>query len=82
MWNWCGRWQWTVLRRSGSRSPFPAGSSRRNPGSGGKEPLILEREAGTVFAACQMIQKSGSGYVSYGHVTECIIGKGAAGGRY
>lgn len=55
-----------------------SGVKQEESGSGGKEPLILEREAGTVFAACQMIQKSGSGYVSYGHVTECIIGKGAA----
>lgn len=47
-------------------------------GNGGQEPLILEQEASTVFAACQMIQKSGSGYVTYGHVTECVIGKGAA----
>lgn len=55
-----------------------SGVKQEESGSGGKEPLILEREADTVFAACQMIQKSGSGYVSYGHVTECIIGKGAA----
>lgn len=47
-------------------------------GNGGQEPLILEQEASTVFSACQMIQKSGSGYVTYGHVTECVIGKGAA----
>lgn len=55
-----------------------SGAKREDSGSGGKEPLILEQEASTIFAACQMIQKSGSGYVTYGHVTECVIGKGAA----
>ena len=55
-----------------------SGAKREDSGSGGKEPLILEQEASTVFAACQMIQKSGSGYVTYGHVTECVIGKDAA----
>lgn len=55
-----------------------SGVKREGSGSGGKSPLILEQEASTVFAACQMIQKSGSGYVTYGHVTECVIGKGAA----
>ena len=48
-----------------------SGAKREDSGSGGKAPLILEREASTIFAACQMIQKSGSGYVTYGHVTEC-----------
>lgn len=47
-------------------------------GDGSQKPLILEQEASTVFAACQMMQKSGSGYVTYGHVTECVIGKEAA----
>lgn len=55
-----------------------SGVKQEESGSGGKEPLILEQEASTIFAACQMIQKSGSGYVTYGHVTECVIGKGAA----
>ena len=55
-----------------------SGAKREDSGSGGKEPLILEQEASTIFAACQMIQQSGSGYVTYGHVTECVIGKGAA----
>ena len=55
-----------------------SGAKREDSGSGGKEPLILEQEASTIFAACQMIQKSGSGYVTYVHVTECVIGKGAA----
>lgn len=31
-----------------------------------------------MFAACQIIQKSGSGHVTYGHVSECVIGREAA----
>ena len=54
-----------------------SGVKRTVDGSTSK-PLILEQEAETVFSACQMIQKNGSGYVSYGHVTECVVGKEAA----
>ena len=54
-----------------------SGVKRNADGSSGK-PLILTQEAETVFSACQMIQKGGSGYVSYGHVTECVVGTEAA----
>lgn len=46
--------------------------------SGSKAPLILQQEAQTVFSACQAIQKNGNGHVSYGHVSECVVGKQAA----
>lgn len=56
-----------------------SGIEQLNSGSGvGGKPLILNQEADTVFSACQMIQKSGSGYVTYGHVTEFLVGKQAA----
>lgn len=54
-----------------------SGVKRTADGSTSK-PLILEQEAETVFSACQMIQKNGSGYISYGHVTECVVGMEAA----
>ena len=55
-----------------------SGGVKRTADGSTSKPLILEQEAGTVFAACQMIQKNGSGYVSYGHVTECVVGTEAA----
>jgi spore germination protein KC len=54
-----------------------SGVKRGPDGSPGK-PLVLTEEAETVFSACQMIQKSGSGHVTYGHVTECVVGEQAA----
>ncbi len=53
-------------------------SSGVKQGSSGGKPLILSDEAQTVSSACQLIQKSGNGYVTYGHVTECVVGKEAA----
>lgn len=53
------------------------GNKQGTNGEVGK-PLILEQRAKTLFAACQMIQKSGSGYVSYSHVTEYVVGAAAA----
>lgn len=55
-----------------------SGGNRQSANGEAGKPLVLEQRAKTLFAACQMIQKSGSGYVSYSHVTECVVGEGAA----
>ena len=36
-------------------------------------PVILEREAPTVFAACMSIQSDGNGYASFGHMEQCVL---------
>ncbi|MCD8188872.1 MAG: hypothetical protein LUD78_01390 [Clostridiales bacterium] len=46
------------------------------PGDEGAEaqpPAILNWEAPTVFSACLTMQTCGDGYVSYGHVSQCLI---------
>jgi spore germination protein KC len=41
-------------------------------------PVILTWEAPTVFAACLTIQTYGDGYISFGHVGDCVFSKEAA----
>lgn len=51
------------------------------PGDQGSEaqpPVILTWEAPTVFAACLTIQTYGDGYISYGHVGQCVLSADAA----
>ncbi|MCD8334164.1 MAG: hypothetical protein LUC35_02170 [Clostridiales bacterium] len=46
------------------------------PGDEGAEaqpPTILTWEAPTVFSACLTMQTYGDGYVSYGHVSQCLL---------
>ncbi len=42
-------------------------------GGEAQPPTILSWEAPTVFSACLTMQTYGDGYISYGHVSQCLI---------
>lgn len=52
---------------------FSGGVRPGDQGSEAQPPVILTREASTVFAACLTIQTYGDGYVSYGHISQCVL---------
>lgn len=65
--------------RDGTISVTAAGGIR--PGdqtSDPQPPVLLSWEAPTVFSACVTMQTLGNGYVSYGHVGECVLGADAS----
>lgn len=47
-------------------------------GGGNQPPVILKEESETVFGAVLHIQTYGDGYVSFGHISQCILSGAAA----
>lgn len=43
-----------------------------------KKPIVLSQEAATLSKACTIMKSYGEKFISYGHITQCLVGEEAA----
>lgn len=53
---------------------------KQSPDGETRPPLILTREAQTVFSGCLRLQEDSEGYLEFGHLAECVVGEDYARG--